>query len=274
MKAPNLGFISYAQDRRILVLTLFAAVVAISLSPISFSANNYWTIDPDFYFYATADGGPIDFASTITATNWYFSNDLVYFEQFKIGGGATLSKVGFYCSGNAQMEVQSLSSTEMRYTVTAPSLETSTTKVYLPTAPTDVQGAEYWNYDSATRTLIVKVIHHSAATIVIEWETLPTPSTLPIGNLITQYLPLGDISGFVIALYTYSMGDIFFGLVILAILTPIYIRYQSLGAVAVIMFVAGTLLETLVPFAGLDLGKILLVLGVAGILYSLFTARD
>lgn len=80
----------------------------------------------------------------------------------------------------------------------------------------------------------------------------------------------GDLSGFVLGTYTDIIGDFFWALVFLGCLTPIYIRTQSIGYMAILWVILGSLLELVVPAAGASLGKILLILGLAVVLYRIF----
>jgi len=89
-------------------------------------------------------------------------------------------------------------------------------------------------------------------------------------DLLSQYLLKGDLIGFIIALYTSVMGEVFFAFILLGISVPLYIRTQSLAYVTVVWIILGALLEAIIPTTGLSLGKILMVLGVAAILYQLF----
>jgi len=96
----------------------------------------------------------------------------------------------------------------------------------------------------------------------------------PMNTLLTQYLMKGDLVGFVTGCYTMRLGEVFYGLVLLALMIPIYIRYQSLMAVAVLMLLLGAVIEYMIPTPAITMSKILIILGVAGILYRLFVRRD
>lgn len=87
-------------------------------------------------------------------------------------------------------------------------------------------------------------------------------------TLIDQYLALGDVSGFIIAIYTSVMGDVFFGLLFLGFTVPIYQRTQSISFVSLLWFLAYGLLEILIPTPGLDLGKIIMAISIGVILYN------
>lgn len=80
----------------------------------------------------------------------------------------------------------------------------------------------------------------------------------------------GDLSGFVIGTYTDVVGDLFWGLVFLGCLAPIYIRTQNLGYVSILWVILGALLEMAVPAEAMSLGKILIILGLAVLLYRVF----
>jgi len=266
------------EQRKRYVLLLAIIVITVAAKPVIFSANPYWTIQPGFYFQATDTGGPIQFSANVRVEEWYWSGGFVMFDEFRFVGSPTWARLGFRCSSNANMTVQTASSTRIEYIVNANASLQSTTQIYLYERgePNSVTGADSWNYNTISKILTTKVVHSSPATIIIAWGgapyTPPAPAP-PGGNLLQQYLRIGDVSGFAIAIYTQSMGDIFFGLILLALTIPLYIRTQSLGYISILWITVSSLIETLVPTPGINLGKIILVIGVAGVLYSLFTRR-
>jgi len=260
-------------EKTYLILSLLIPILWGIVNPI-YAANNYWTIE--YFNFYPKNGGVVNTETTFTCEKWYFEQDYIVFENLKIGGTASFVKVGFWVSSNAQLTLSSLSSSQFIFKVTAPNLETSTTYVWLPygNPPTSVEGADYWFWDQDKKAVLVKIIHHSTQTVIFKWETPSQSINIPISTLLWQYLLKGDLTGFIIALYTYSLGEIFFGLILLAIFIPLYIRYQSLMAVSVIMILLGSMIEYLVPTQGITMSKILIILGIAGILYRLFVRRE
>ena len=81
----------------------------------------------------------------------------------------------------------------------------------------------------------------------------------------------GDITGFVISVYTDPMGQYFMGFVLITIFALIYLRTSSLLYASVVWILLSFSLEAAVPTAGLSIAKLFLVFGVAAGLYSLFS---
>jgi len=94
-----------------------------------------------------------------------------------------------------------------------------------------------------------------------------------MSDLITQYLVQGDLIGFVLAIFTSSMGEYFYGLLILFITVPVYMRTQSLTYVYLLWACSGLLLLPLIPLGAYSVAGILITVGGAGILYKLFVSR-
>jgi len=96
---------------------------------------------------------------------------------------------------------------------------------------------------------------------------------LVFDNLIEQYLLNNDLIGFIIAIYTSVLGQLFYGVLVMIITVPLYMRTQSLSYVTILWILMGTLIETVLPIAVFNIGHVLIVLGIAGLLYKLFTSE-
>jgi len=90
-------------------------------------------------------------------------------------------------------------------------------------------------------------------------------------DLLWQYLLQGDILGFVQAVFTSVLGDLFYGFIMLIVLVPLYIRTQSLLAVMVVTLLLSGLFYSLTPVGGIGLMRILLTVALGGLLFWLFT---
>lgn len=77
--------------------------------------------------------------------------------------------------------------------------------------------------------------------------------------------------GFVQATFTRLIGEAFWGLIMLIIVVPLYIRYQSIIPIVIVFLGLGPLMIAFVPYSVYNLGYVLLGLGMAGLLYKLFT---
>lgn len=90
-------------------------------------------------------------------------------------------------------------------------------------------------------------------------------------NLLQQYLAVGDFLGFLQAVFTSSMGVLFYGLIILFATLPLYLRTQSLTFVAILAIILSTLMYAMIPIAGQRILGLVLVLTVGGVITYLFT---
>jgi len=94
-----------------------------------------------------------------------------------------------------------------------------------------------------------------------------------VGQLHNQYLPLGDFTGFVIAIYTQYLGDVGLGMIFFTITAALYVRYQNFSLISVIWILIGGLLQAAIPTPSINVGTLFWLLGVTGILYKIFTSR-
>lgn len=92
-------------------------------------------------------------------------------------------------------------------------------------------------------------------------------------DLIQQYLMVGDITGFLIAIFSQSMGTAFLGFILLGFSVPIYTRTQSVGLICLIWFAVFGFVEAIIPTPAVSLGKVVMAFAGAIILYRTFMGR-
>ena len=100
----------------------------------------------------------------------------------------------------------------------------------------------------------------------------PVPKFNPFDpwSLMKQYLRVGNLVGFVTAIYVNLIGEAFFGILILIISVPLYLRTQSFAYVSILwILLSGTLVYVL-PLGTVKIVWIFLILGIGGLLYKLF----
>jgi len=95
--------------------------------------------------------------------------------------------------------------------------------------------------------------------------------------LILQAKALGDLLGgdliaFVSAVYTDPMGNMFGAILLLTLFIPIYVKTESVGFMAVLAFLVFGSLEVVMPAAGINFTRILLVLVAGYLLYSAYAS--
>lgn len=84
----------------------------------------------------------------------------------------------------------------------------------------------------------------------------------------------GDLLGFIVDCYTTMLGnpDLFYGLVTLIVTGVLYIRTQSLLYVSIVWILIGSIfIYTAMPLVS-PLASFLLIMGIGGMLYKLFTS--
>lgn len=92
-------------------------------------------------------------------------------------------------------------------------------------------------------------------------------------DFLTQYLFQGDLVGFIIAVWTSSMGQMFYGMLIAILTVPLYMRTQSLTYVSILWLLSWGILQTMLPLAVWNIGHVFLILGTGGLLFKLITSR-
>jgi len=85
-----------------------------------------------------------------------------------------------------------------------------------------------------------------------------------------QYLVAGDFLGFIQAVYTSVLGLYFYGMLILIIFSPIFLKTRSAVYLMIIWLVSGFALIGSLPAGFYQIGAIILYLSGGGALYYLF----
>lgn len=88
-----------------------------------------------------------------------------------------------------------------------------------------------------------------------------------------QSLLNGDIIGFVISCYTSVMGQSFYGVVLLIMFGGLYNRTRSLALCSILWLLLGGAWIAAAAIVS-PLAMILVAMGLAGIIYSIFAKSD
>lgn len=83
----------------------------------------------------------------------------------------------------------------------------------------------------------------------------------------------GDLLAFFVVPWTHTIGELFYGLIVLFMAVTTYHRYGSIRSVMVIAWLfggVGSFLPALLPVAGLQLANFVLAIALAVTLYKLF----
>lgn len=226
-------------------------------------------------FQSRAPGGYLDFEFDFNATDVSFASDYVIFTDFENDDGE-FGTVGFDMPVGFNVTVTDMNPTSITQNVVFTSI--ADYRVYTPDAgiPTQVTGAENeWTW---TNTTTITMPIEDNEFIVISWsnwytenDTYAEPGSL-LPDLINQYLPVGDLSGFIISPYTMTMGIMFFPLVFLMFLIP---SQQRIGVMmtAVLAIIGWTTIEIALFPEAINLINLIVRIAIAGSLVYLFFAR-
>lgn len=241
---------------------------------IMLNARNVNAFDAGTEFQSRTGGGYISFASDFNVTSNETQGNMIFFYGFNNSDG-TFGDVGFDIPAGVNISVTNITTANITQSVTywADALY----RAYTPDQglPLTITGGNGWTYDNTT----ISVNLDETETVVILWveswyvenDTYAEPTT-NYPDLSNQYLPLGDLSGFIIAPYTMVMGVMFFPVLFLMFVLP---SYQRLGLMitGVLVILFWTSLEAALSPQTINIVNILLRIGLAGVLVYLTWAR-
>ena len=94
-----------------------------------------------------------------------------------------------------------------------------------------------------------------------------------MSSLVDTWFLSGDFAGYILAIYTSVYGQMFYGVLLFGFTVPLYIRYQSIVPPLLVAIAFTTFLEVVIPPEAFIVIRFLLGLGVATVLYLLYTRR-
>ena len=150
---------------KLFIIFMVFMPVTFAFAAIEFSTEN--TI------YRAASCGIVFLESPYSATSFTFSDGFLMFSNFNYGSG-NLGSIGFSClTETANMTVNVVEDEYLKYTVDAPSMVTSVTKIYCGNKgkPESVEGAYSWNFNSVSKILTISVFHNSPQTVEVGWKS-------------------------------------------------------------------------------------------------------
>jgi hypothetical protein len=86
----------------------------------------------------------------------------------------------------------------------------------------------------------------------------------------------GNFFTFILLPYTALIGSLFYGLVLLLLIVPIYIKYHSLDVVLFMLILfggAGGFFSLLMPISGLQVGFVVMAFAIGSLLYKMITSH-
>jgi hypothetical protein len=202
---------------------------------------------------------------TITATSIYHDTGLFYFT------GLDTVTVGFDPGAGTNMTALTVSNKLVVLTLS----HAGTIRVYSGWGgPTSVTGAALWLFDGVMTTTVTMT---AAGSITLNWHPSGTGGyvdpSLVTGPTTTGYLTSGDYIGLIFAPYTLLLGDMFGGIILFAIMMPLYNRTQSLDYCLVVWVLLSATLTVALPLTAFRLAYVMLILGIAALLYRMLIPR-
>jgi hypothetical protein len=123
----------------------------------------------------------------------------------------------------------------------------------------------------------VDITSLAGATVTVCYTPIPAPGysdpSLVNSTTISGYLAAGDYIGLALSPYSLLLGDMLGGLLMFAIMMPLYNRTQSLDYCLVVWCMLSAALTVALPLSTFRLSYIFLILGVAVLLYKLMIPR-
>jgi hypothetical protein len=242
---------------------------------MALTGTTYWDVSTDWSFYSGtgSNSGPVTFASPFTTTQIQIDGSLVTFSNFNMG--TSWAAIGFHAPQGATMEVTQVTSDEVVYDIN-PGSGTKKWSLYVASkgGPNSVTGGVSWTYYNGNQTLAVECNY--ADTISVSWAAaVITPTVnIPGGGvgLVDTWLGTGDISGFLIAIFTSEMGALFYLSVLIMVSIPIFQAYGAIATSIIWILIWGTVSVAL-PAIALDIGLIMLGLSVGFLIFSVYMGR-
>lgn len=175
-------------------------------------------------------------------TSLTFDDSIKVTLNFKIGSGSWIVKATFI-SRNLQTNELNNSTWTVHYYITV-TQEDSTYyyRVYFGSS----------SYNSRIENIEIADLN--------PWETM------------RYYLNNGDLVNFFVSPWTYHIGDLFYGIIVMFLAITSYNRYRSLRPIAVLFYIfggTGGFLTVLIPSIGLEISFLFLGLAIAITLYLL-----
>lgn len=271
-------------NRRKLATLLFFLIPLLLLIPVApVHAATTGTLSSGWYWLQLTDGR-MAFTNTVSfsGSNWWAYANGITFYGASMGSGTAPASWYIDIAGNGNLTITRLfDAFGFEATVAGTSTTTTITTIDCSTtgmpSKVTVTGATSSSYAEVGSALEVTITHSSAtADILLTWTVPVPPQATPIPqyvNPLMQYVWKADFIGLILGVYTTTMGSMFFGIILLIVTLPIYIRTQSVMYCAVVWILCSGLLIAFTPIAWQSTIALFLVLALGGLLYSIFSRR-
>jgi hypothetical protein len=275
---------------------------------VSMSAPRTVTFADVTQFYLTVTGGhSVGYGTASpTADNWYDSGSstTVHSDWVWTTGGLTYGITNYAIDGTNQNPVVQNHGTLTTSSITMSTYHTvafsTATQFYVTVTSTTggyvLGGGAYGSGATATLTavansgaytfrnwlvngtaggtsnpliILIYGVTSAEANFTLTYEDPTLISDTDIGT----YLGSGDYIGLVFAPFTILLGDMFGGIIMFAIMMPLYNKTQSLDFCLVVWCLLSSVLTAALPLNSYRLAYVFLILGVASLLYRMLIPR-
>jgi hypothetical protein len=256
------------ETKREQLLVLFLALSFIALSPLAFSGLTVIDIGTGITFYNNATSGNITFGSPFTCTQITWITQYLRLSNLVMGG--TWGAIGFQSPTNGGMQLTQLQTNQLKFSTQPSGAQTFRVYAGARGTPTSVVGGDSWSWDAVNQAVLV--VSSSPETVQLGWGSLPSIHITPNVGLIDSWLQTGDLSGFIIAVFTSELGQMFWVMILLIISVPMYMTMGAIPTGIMWTLFWGTF-EISQPAIALDFGLIMLGLSVGFLIFSLYLGR-
>ena len=270
--------------RRFLTVLLVAFILLAAGTGWVAANNVLFYVSPSIHYGLPYYGTEVAFADWIywSSITWnQYSATAVTFTNLQMGNGLSIASLTVTDLTNGNLTFSKLmEGDETRFAFTGEPQTISTAKLTLASKPSkvtvnDVEQEEgtSWVWNAEAMQLSISVTHASDVWVSLFWAGTPTPPPPDYGTftntLLWQYLLSGNLIGFIIACYTYTLGQVFFVFMTVLFTAPLYIRTKNLTVLGILWMLIGGVFIAAMPIVS-PVAILLMIFGVAAVLYKLF----
>jgi hypothetical protein len=248
-------------NKRVVLIALFALVAASILTSDSMATPVSAKTITGKLLRADPTHGWIALTVPLTATTISHDTGFFYFT------GLAPVTIGFDPDTGTNMTDLTVGSQQLTVTLS----HAGNIRVYSGWGPSILVVGGIYSYFSYVTT--VTTTGPGPVTIYYGIPSTGHDPTLVNSTTISGYLALGDYIGLIFAPYILLLGDMFGGLMMLAIMMPLYNRTQSLDYCLIVWVLLSAALTAALPLMTYRLAYVFLILGVASLLYRMLVPR-
>lgn len=261
MRAPQL---TKMKPQSLITLALILGCLNFGISNLATGSPAIVNFNAPAFAWAVAAGqGSFYIPLPVTYAEWENTGSTIKFTTFTYAG-TLWGSVGFSAvTPGSTMTLVDMSG-PLSYTQSG-----GTQFIYCPTKgePSGcLGGVKAW--DAVNQ--IVTVTTVGAGLVILTWAGAPPPPIIPPDAVMAAWLD-GDFLGGVTTIYTSVLGPVFYGIIVLLLMLPLYFKTNSIVLPLSVAILLSGFIEIIMPAPALDFGRFILIAGVAGGLFLLVT---